>query len=238
MNPLPHAAPTRQLASRAVHPIGLGCMGMSEFYGATDDAESLATLHAALDLGVTHFDTADTYGHGHNEQLLGRFLAEIGPQRRAQTTVATKFGIVRQPGAYERRIDNSPAYIRSACEASLQRLGVDCIDLYYCHRRDTAVPIAEVVGAMAELVRAGKVRSLQPWCAAAPLEARPVPPSAQLSGKRHPFPHPGGSRVSTIIRHSFTNAPRPAPHGRQKARPARSSCTAPSAARASTKSRS
>jgi aryl-alcohol dehydrogenase-like predicted oxidoreductase len=160
MNTSSPAVQSRHLAGRAVHPIGLGCMGMSEFYGATDDAESLATLHAALDMGVTHFDTADTYGHGHNEQLLGRFLAEIGAQRRAQITVATKFGIVRKPGAYERRIDNSPAYIRSACEASLQRLGVDCIDLYYCHRRDTAVPIGEVAGAMAELVRAGKVRSL------------------------------------------------------------------------------
>jgi aryl-alcohol dehydrogenase-like predicted oxidoreductase len=164
MNTLPPTSFTaitpRNLAGRAVHPIGLGCMGMSEFYGATDDAESLATLHAALNMGVTHFDTADTYGHGHNEQLLGRFLAEIGPQRSAQITVATKFGIVRKPGAYERRIDNSPAYIRSACEASLQRMGIDCIGLYYCHRRDAATPIAEVVGAMAELVQAGKVRSL------------------------------------------------------------------------------
>lgn len=150
----------RLLAGRPVHPVGLGCMGMSEFYGPSDDAESLATLHAALEAGVTHFDTADTYGHGHNETLLGRFLAEIGPQRRAALTVATKFGIVREPGHYERRIDNSPAYIRLACEASLRRLGVDCIDLYYCHRRNTEVPLADMMGALADLVRQGKVRSL------------------------------------------------------------------------------
>ncbi len=152
--------PSRTLAGRAVHPVGLGCMGMSEFYGASDDAVSLATLHAAVDLGVTHFDTADTYGHGHNEQLLGRFLKEVDGERRAALTIATKFGIVREPGSYERRIDNSPAYIRSACEASLERLGVDCIDLYYCHRRDPAMPIADVVGAMSLLVEQGKVRSL------------------------------------------------------------------------------
>ncbi|HRO61275.1 MAG TPA: aldo/keto reductase [Burkholderiaceae bacterium] len=155
------ALPTpRTLAGRPVHPIGLGCMGMSEFYGASDDAESLATLHAAVELGVTHFDSADTYGHGHNESLLGRFLKEVGAQRRDTLTIATKFGIVREPGRYERRIDNSPTYVRSACEASLKRLGVDCIDLYYCHRRDPDVPIAEVVGAMASLVAQGKVRSL------------------------------------------------------------------------------
>ena len=143
-----------------VFPIGLGLMGMSEFYGATDDAQSLATLARALELGVTLFDTADTYGLGHNESLLGRFIAEGGADRRARMVVATKFGIVRAAGTYERRIDNSPAYIRAACEASLQRLGVEQIDLYYCHRRDAAVPIEEVVGAMAELVRAGKVRAL------------------------------------------------------------------------------
>jgi aryl-alcohol dehydrogenase-like predicted oxidoreductase len=156
----PAAPLSRTLGGRPAHPIGLGCMGMSEFYGASDDAESLATLHAAVELGVTHFDTADTYGHGHNEELVGRFLKEIDGQRRATFTVATKFGIVREPGRYERRIDNSPAYIRSACEASLRRLGVDCIDLYYCHRRDPAIPIAEVVGAMSLLVEQGKVRSL------------------------------------------------------------------------------
>lgn len=140
--------------------IGLGCMGMSEFYGASDDAESLLTLAKALDLGVNFFDSADTYGLGHNESLLGRFLKEGGPARRDQVVIATKFGIVREAGKYERRIDNTPAYIRSACEASLQRLGVDCIDLYYCHRRNPDVPIEDMVGALAELVKTGKVRQI------------------------------------------------------------------------------
>lgn len=145
---------------RPISALGLGCMGMSEFYGTKDDAMSLATLERALALGVDFFDTADTYGFGHNEELLGRLLRQGGAQRRQQMVVATKFGIVRQQGQYERRIDNSPAYIRAACEASLQRLGVDSIDLYYCHRRDPAVPIEDVVGAMADLVRAGKVRDI------------------------------------------------------------------------------
>lgn len=143
-----------------VFPIGLGCMGMSEFYGASDDAESLATLARALELGVTLFDSADTYGLGANEELLGRFIREGGATRRARMVLATKFGIVRSSHAYERRIDNSPAYIRSACDASLKRLGAEQIDLYYCHRRDPAVPIEDVVGAMSDLVRAGKVRAL------------------------------------------------------------------------------
>lgn len=137
--------------------IGLGCMGMSEFYGPSDDADSLRTLERALELGISHFDTADTYGDGDNERLLGRFIAEGGAERRERMCIATKFGIVRQAGQYERRIDNSPAYIRRACEASLQRLGVERIDLYYCHRRDPAVPIEEVVGTLSELVAAGKV---------------------------------------------------------------------------------
>lgn len=140
--------------------LGLGCMGMSEFYGQSDDADSLRTLERALALGVNLFDSADTYGLGHNETLLGRFVAQGGGTRRQQVLLATKFGIVRAQGQYERRIDNSPAYIRSACEASLRRLGVECIDLYYCHRRDPAVPIEEVVGAMGELVAAGKVRAI------------------------------------------------------------------------------
>jgi aryl-alcohol dehydrogenase-like predicted oxidoreductase len=132
-------------------------MGMSEFYGPTDDAQSLQTLARALELGVVMFDTADTYGFGHNERLLGRFLAEGGAVRRQRMVLATKFGIVRQSGQYERRIDNSLAYIRAACDASLQRLQVDRVDLYYCHRRDPAVPIEEVVGVMSDLVVAGKV---------------------------------------------------------------------------------
>jgi aryl-alcohol dehydrogenase-like predicted oxidoreductase len=131
-------------------------MGMSEFYGERNDAESLATLEAALDLGIDFFDTADTYGHGHNEELLGSFLKG----RRDNVLVATKFGIVRKPNSYDRRVDNSPAYVRSACDASLKRLGIERIDLYYMHRRNPDVPIEETVGAMAELVKAGKVKAL------------------------------------------------------------------------------
>jgi aryl-alcohol dehydrogenase-like predicted oxidoreductase len=143
-----------------VSALGLGCMGMSEFYGESDDASSLRTLARALELGMTLFDTADTYGLGHNETLLGRFIAEGGTARRRQVVVATKFGIVRAAGQYERRIDNSPAYIRDACEASLRRLGVERIDLYYCHRRNPDVPIEDVAGALGELVAAGKVGAI------------------------------------------------------------------------------
>ncbi|MCM8733568.1 aldo/keto reductase [Azospirillum sp. A1-3] len=140
----------------AVSEIGLGCMGMSEFYGPTDDAQSLATLERALELGVTHYDTADMYGSGHNESLLARFLTG----RRDRVTIATKFGIVRQPGEYARRVDTSPAYVAQACDASLKRLGVETIDLYYAHRVNPDIPVEETVGAMAELVKAGKVRAL------------------------------------------------------------------------------
>ncbi len=140
----------------AVSAIGLGCMGMSEFYGPRDDEGSRATLAAALDHGIDFFDTADTYGIGHNEELIGGFLKG----RAGRVTVATKFGIVREAGRYDRRIDNSPAHIRQACDASLRRLGVEAIDLYYLHRRDPAVPIEEAAGAMARLVDAGKVRRL------------------------------------------------------------------------------
>jgi aryl-alcohol dehydrogenase-like predicted oxidoreductase len=140
--------------------LGLGCMGMSEFYGPRDDAESLATLEAALAAGVDFLDTADMYGHGHNEELVGRFLKG----KRDRVILATKFAVVRKPGStpgtYERRVDNSPAYIRAACDASLKRLGVDRIDLYYMHRRNPDVPIEDSVGAMAELVKTGKVKAL------------------------------------------------------------------------------
>lgn len=148
----------RQLGSTTVAAIGLGCMGMSEFYGPTDAQQSLDTLAAALDAGVDFFDTADIYGRGHNEELLGRFLR--GPGVRERVVLATKFGIVRTPGGARGGIDNSPAYLRACCEASLQRLGIETIDLYYCHRRNTDVPVEEMVGAMADLVRAGKVRQL------------------------------------------------------------------------------
>ena len=142
-----------------VNAIGLGCMGMSEFYGATDDAQSLATLAHALAIGINFFDTADTYGFGHNELLLGQLIQQ-DPAARGRMVIATKFGIVRQPGKYERRIDNTPAYVQSACEASLRRMKVEAIDLYYCHRRNPDVPIEDMVGAMAALVAAGKVRQI------------------------------------------------------------------------------
>ena len=134
-----------------VSAIGLGCMGMSEFYGPTDEAESVRTIHRALELGVTLLDTADMYGRGHNEQLVGGAIAD----RRDQVVLATKFAIRREGD--RRWVDNSPEYVRAACEASLRRLGVEHIDLFYCHRRDRKTPIEETVGAMAELVDEGKV---------------------------------------------------------------------------------
>lgn len=139
-----------------VSALGLGCMGMSEFYGPADDAQSRDVLERALALGVTHYDTADMYGSGHNETLLSGFLAGC----RERVVVATKFGIVRKPGEYSRVLDTSPAYVRLACEASLKRLGVEVIDLYYAHRVNPNIPIEDTVGAMADLVQAGKVRAL------------------------------------------------------------------------------
>jgi aryl-alcohol dehydrogenase-like predicted oxidoreductase len=137
--------------------IGLGCMGMSEYYGVCDEAESIRTIHRALELGVTMLDTADTYGHGRNEELVGRAIAG----RRDQVFLATKFGIIRdERDPAERAVNGRPEYVRAACDASLARLGVDHIDLYYQHRVDPATPIEETVGAMHELVHAGKVRYL------------------------------------------------------------------------------
>jgi len=135
---------------------GLGCMGMSEFYGEADEAESVATIHRALDLGVTLLDTSDIYGPFTNERLVGRAIAD----RRGEVMLATKFGIVRDEDGGRHGIDGSAAYVRRACEASLQRLGLDHIDLYYQHRVDPDTPIEETVGAMGELVAAGKVRFL------------------------------------------------------------------------------
>jgi aryl-alcohol dehydrogenase-like predicted oxidoreductase len=131
-------------------------MGMSEFYGPRNVEESLATMAAAVDAGIDFFDTADMYGHGDNEELVGRFLKG----RRDKVVLATKFAVVRNQQTGERRIDNSPAYIRAACDASLKRLGIERIDLYYMHRRNPATPIEGAVGAMAELVKAGKVQAL------------------------------------------------------------------------------
>jgi aryl-alcohol dehydrogenase-like predicted oxidoreductase len=136
--------------------MGLGCMGMSEFYGPGDEKESIRTIHRALDLGITFLDTADIYGLGRNEELVGMAIRD----RRDEAVVATKFGNVRGKDGSWLGVNGKPGYVRSCCDASLRRLGVDVIDLYYQHRVDPDTPIEETVGAMAELVRQGKVRYL------------------------------------------------------------------------------
>jgi aryl-alcohol dehydrogenase-like predicted oxidoreductase len=146
----------RQLGNLTVSQQGLGCMGMSEFYGASNESEAIATIHRALDLGVNFVDTADMYGPFTNEKLVGRAIRD----RREGVVVATKFGNMRGDDGSFLGVNGSPEYVRKACDASLQRLGIDVIDLYYQHRVDNKTPIEETVGAMAELVQAGKVRYL------------------------------------------------------------------------------
>jgi len=179
-----HAPMPRRRLGRSgltVSALGLGCMGMSEFYGATDDNESIATIHRALDNGTNFFDTADVYGIGRNEELVGRALRG----RRKDALLATKFGNVRTPDGKFLGINGRPEYVQQACEASLRRLGVEVIDLYFQHRVDPSVPIEETVGAMAGLVQQGKVRFLGLSEAAVPTirRAAQVHPIAALQSE-------------------------------------------------------
>lgn len=175
--------PTQPLGKQgpALPLLGLGCMGMSEFYGPTDDTQSLAVLRRAYESGVRMFDTADMYGSGHNEELLARFVSETG----LDPFIATKFGIRKKPGEYARTIDNSAQYLREACDASLRRLGRDQIDLYYVHRADVGQPIEETMEALAALHREGKVAhiGLSEVSAATLRRAHAVHPVAALQSE-------------------------------------------------------
>lgn len=164
-----------------VSAIGLGCMGMSDFYGPSEESTNLAVLHHAIDIGVNFLDTADMYGVGSNEALLGKILCE----RRDEIVLATKFGNVRAANGDYLGVNGHPDYVASACDASLQRLGIDCIDLYYQHRVDRTVPIEDTVGAMARLVEAGKVKYLGLSEASAPTirRAAAVHPIAALQSE-------------------------------------------------------
>jgi len=169
--------PQRNLGPLTVSAVGLGCMGMSEFYGPTDEAESIRVMHRSIELGMEFFDTADVYGVGRNEELVGKAIRD----RRDKVTLATKFANVRGPKGEFLGISGKPDYVRSACEASLKRLKVDVIDLYYQHRVDPNTPIEDTVGAMAELVKQGKVRHLGMSEAAPATSPRSLTPVVRVS---------------------------------------------------------
>lgn len=181
-----------------VSAIGLGCMGMSEFYGRTDDETSKQVLLRALENGVTLLDTSDTYGDGHNERL----IADVIQTWDQDVFIATKFGIVRKPGAYERQICGRPDYVRQAVEQSLQRLKVETIDLYYIHRIDTTVPIEDTVGAMADLVRDGKIRyiGLSEPSAETVLKAHAVHPVTCIQSEYSLFTRDVESELLPVLR--------------------------------------